>query len=151
MVKGLNEKGLSKVDNVRVYAHSGATTYDLLDHINPIVRKQPDEIILHGGTNDITKNVDTIANTEKLIQLVKKKSPKTKLVISKIIIRKDRADLDKRIQEVNERLEKVCEVNQIGMINNSNLSDSHLSKSKLHLSRYGSYVFANNILSSLNN
>ena len=72
MLSGLNAKGLikNKTDKVKVYTHSGATTDDLIDHINPILRKDPDVIIVHGGTNDITNNVNTIENTEKLIQLV---------------------------------------------------------------------------------
>ena len=87
MLNGLHANGLrkSKDDNVKVYAHSGATTDDLVDHLNPVIKKNPDIIILHGGTNDLTNNVDTVKNIASMIRLVKRKCSKTELKISQIM------------------------------------------------------------------
>ena len=56
IVSGLSEKGLSKRHTVKVRLHPGDTTEDLADDIKPIMRKNPDLVIIHFGTNDITNN-----------------------------------------------------------------------------------------------
>ncbi len=61
LLHGIHERGLTnKQTNVKVKAHGGATTRDMLDHIKPALRRQPDTIIVHCGTNDLTANVNTI-------------------------------------------------------------------------------------------
>ena len=43
---------LSKSDNkVSVKFYLGATTEDIMDHFRPVMRKKPDVIIIHTGTN----------------------------------------------------------------------------------------------------
>jgi len=81
--------------------HPGATTEDLIDHIKPILRKNPDVIIVHGGTNDCTNNTDTIKNIVSINKLITKSNTHTKLVMSKIITRKDKVGLEKKVKEVN--------------------------------------------------
>ena len=44
---------LSKTNKVFVKSFSGATTKDKEDFIKPILRKEPDNIIIHVGTNDV--------------------------------------------------------------------------------------------------
>eukprot|EP00112_Aurelia_sp_Birch-Aquarium-sp1_P013475 Seg2862.5 transcript_id=Seg2862.5/GoldUCD/mRNA.D3Y31 product="hypothetical protein" protein_id=Seg2862.5/GoldUCD/D3Y31 len=41
ILNGLEEAGMQKDHNVKVRAHSGATTRDIVDHIKPVVRKRP--------------------------------------------------------------------------------------------------------------
>ena len=98
LLNGLQENGLRKNHNVKMYAPSGATTEDIIGYVNPIIRKKPDCLILHCGTNDITNDVDTINNIERIISNVKKKCPDTKLTISKLIIRKDRNNIDNELK-----------------------------------------------------
>ena len=43
----------TKTANVKVHAFSGATIEDLHDYILPIARKEPDNLIIHAGTNNI--------------------------------------------------------------------------------------------------
>ena len=55
--RGLNNiqgRGLAKKHNLTVRANPGATPRDILDHIKPALRKKPDVIIIHCGSNDIT-------------------------------------------------------------------------------------------------
>ena len=55
MVKYLRLEDLSsKKKNVEVITHPGSTTEDILDYIKPVVRKKPDTLIFHTGTNDLT-------------------------------------------------------------------------------------------------
>ena len=62
ILNGISKNGLSKnakKHNVKVRAHPGATSRDLIDHIKPVARRKPNLVVIHVGTNDITNNVDT--------------------------------------------------------------------------------------------
>ena len=57
MVNGIDEKRLSKKhSNVKVFHFSGARIEDFNQYIAPIIKKQPDYLILHARTNDATTN-----------------------------------------------------------------------------------------------
>ena len=61
------------------------------DYLKPLLRKAPDEVILHVGTNNVkdSKSSQKIAESiSKLGGQVKEKSPYTKVAISNVIIRK---------------------------------------------------------------
>ena len=63
MLKGINEEGLSDDRcKVKVNNHSGATAEDICDFIKLKVRKKPDIIIVHAGTNDVTNNTKLSEN-----------------------------------------------------------------------------------------
>ena len=63
MLNGINDEGLSDDwYKVKVRNHSGATTEDICDFIKPEVRKKPDIIIAHAGTNDIPNNTTLFEN-----------------------------------------------------------------------------------------
>ena len=82
LLNGIVEKKLSKEGNVKVRKFPGCSSDDLLHHIIPTINKKPDIIICHVGSNDITNNIDTITNYEKIINKIKKTSSNTKLTIS---------------------------------------------------------------------
>ena len=42
--------------NVSVKSFSGATVDDMSDFLKPTLRKHPDKLIIHVGTNDIRKS-----------------------------------------------------------------------------------------------
>ena len=44
VLNGVNEKGLSRNHFVKVHAHRGATSEDLVDHIKPVARRAFDFI-----------------------------------------------------------------------------------------------------------
>lgn len=45
---------MSKNHRVKVNAFPGTTIEDMADYIKPILRKKPEELVLHVGTNDLT-------------------------------------------------------------------------------------------------
>ena len=55
MLKNITGSGLSKDHTVKIRPHPGATTVDMIDYIKPELCHKPDIVILHRGTNDITK------------------------------------------------------------------------------------------------
>ena len=144
MVKHINGPGISKNDQVQVKTHLGATTDDIIDYIKPTIRQKPDIVIVHSGTNDLTKNVNTMNRVCKVVAAVKEidNEGKIKLDFSGIVAR---GDINKEdIVSTNNRLEKYCKGNEFFFINNSNIDASCLNKSKLHLNRKGTSYLANN-------
>lgn len=79
LLNGINENGMKKLNhNVKVRNHPGATTEDIIDHIKPILRKKPDLLIVHSGTNDLTnEKVNTTECLENINRYIKKTSPNT--------------------------------------------------------------------------
>ena len=60
MVKFLRSDEMSSVNNaVNVMKHPGSTTDDIVDYVT---RKKPDVIIMHVGTNDLNKGVNTMSS-----------------------------------------------------------------------------------------
>ena len=64
----ISECGFKKSHDVRVQPHSGATSQDIKDHIKPILRRKPDLIIIHAGTNDLTKGCNTMEEINESIE-----------------------------------------------------------------------------------
>ena len=60
MVKHINGPGISKNDQVQLKTHPGATTDDIIDYIKPTIRQKPDIVIVQSGTNDLTKDANTM-------------------------------------------------------------------------------------------
>ena len=81
---------------------------------------------------------------------VRSKLPNCKLVISNVITRKDKNQIDKKVQTFNSKLSKFYKKNKIDIIDNKNLDDSCLNYKQLHLDRKGNSYLANNFLDYLN-
>ena len=60
VLNGVNEKGLSKSHNVKVKNYPGATSEDILDKIDDLLKVKPDCLLVHIGTNDPTNNVNLL-------------------------------------------------------------------------------------------
>ena len=58
MLNGVQEKGFNKnADiNIKIRKYHGASSTEILDHIRPSLRKEPDQIIIHPGANNLTDN-----------------------------------------------------------------------------------------------
>ena len=66
-----------------------------------LLEPKPDVLILHVGTNDLPKNINPLNNLRKVHQKCLELSPETKLVLSNIILRKDKPNLDEHWKCVN--------------------------------------------------
>ena len=102
------------------------------------------------GTNDLTNNIDTIQNFKEIIKLIRTKSPNSNVAVSTVVIRADKKNMVEKVQELNKKIKELCEKENIDVINNSNLNDTHLSKRKLHLNQKGLSILAKNFISYLN-
>ena len=52
-LKYLQSHKMSKNSQVKIATFPGCTTQDMKDHIKPLLRRNPDEIIIHVGTNSL--------------------------------------------------------------------------------------------------
>ena len=120
LLHGIHERGLTKKHNVKVKAHGGAMTRDMIDHIKPVLRRQPDTIIVHCGTNDLTTNVNTIEQMEEILKVAKHESGNTKIVISSVVTRADQTGMKKKVSKLNNKLKTFCHDNGIKLIDHSN-------------------------------
>jgi lysophospholipase L1-like esterase len=120
-------------------------------HIKPCLQRKPDEIILHVGTNDLKEiNPTEVAKGVLKVCNIIKESPKTKVVISELIIRTDSPNLKDRVDEVNKQLFTYCNQNNWNYIGHKNIGVNHLNTYGLHLNRLGTATLARNILLYLN-
>lgn len=145
ILNNIEGHGISKHGNVRVSSFSGATSDDMKHHIMPTINSNPpDMIIMHIGSNDLTKGGDTTANIQWIINKVRKCASHTKIVLSSLIMRRDKTNIEKRANELNVKLKYLCDENLIDFIDNSNIDESCLGKKKLHPNKKGKAFLANN-------
>ena len=80
MLNGIHEGGLSKQQQVKIQNLPGGTSETILDEVDTLVADKPDCIIVHAGTNDITKGINSLNSVKKIVKKVKQTSPNTKVV-----------------------------------------------------------------------
>ena len=109
MIKFVNGRDVSRNDSVKVRSDPWATTDDFIGYVRPTVRKKPNLIIIHSGTNDIQNNVNTLQKVRKVISSIKKydTDDNIKIALSSIIHRSDH-DFEDKINETNRKLENLC-------------------------------------------
>ena len=60
-VKYLRLDELSSSDkSISIMKHPDWSLEDMVDYVKPVVRKKPDTLVIHVGTNDLTKGVNTM-------------------------------------------------------------------------------------------
>ena len=145
MVNGIDEKQLSKKHgNVKVFHLSGARIEDINQHIIPIIKKQPDYLILHVGANDTTTNTSKQIVCEMLIlkSNTSKQLPSCWTVPSNPIIRHDNGKANLAIRNVNKHSSAL----QSECIENDNISSQHLRRKGSHLNAKGKSRLALNFM-----
>ena len=138
MIKHVNGREVSRDNSVKIRCHPGATTDDIIDYVRPTVRKKPDMIIIHTGTNDIQNKVNTLQKVRKVITTIKEIDVNKEIQIAfSSVIHRDDQDLEEEIKEFNRKLENLCKGKGIKFIHNFNIDGSCLNRSKSHLHKKG--------------
>ena len=112
MLNNIHPRGLSKDSDVKVYSHPRATSDDIKHHINPSINRKPDVLIVHVGSNDITNDIDTITNLQTIVNRVKKKASHSKLIISSLVQRRDKENMENKVTKLNNELKSFCDENK---------------------------------------
>ena len=150
IVKHLTGLGISKKNNIKIKTNHGATTDNIIDYIKSSIRKKPDYLLVHSGTNDLANGINTMTKTRKVVAAIKEmdKERKIKLGFFSIICRED-VDKTDEIIAVNDRLQKYCLSKGLLFVDNSNINVSCLNIGKLHLNRQSTSILADNFRNSL--
>ena len=133
--------------NVSVHSFSGSRVEDMKDYIQPSLKKKPDEIILHVGTNNLSSDepLELANNISSLAKLVQESSIKVSLSsITTRDKRKNEPDLKHKISSVNNHLKELARSNGYGFINNDNIDSNCLNRSLLHLNSEGTRKLSDN-------
>ena len=123
----------------------------LLEDLDNLIKYQPESVIIHAGTNDLTNGINVLNNVKKIVKELTTKLPEVKIAFSGLITRKNKKNLDKNVTENNKRLKNYCRQKDIGYIDNYSIAEDSLGIKKLHLNRKGNSFFAKNLLKYLNN
>ena len=145
MLNGIDDKRLSKkYGNVKVFPFSGARIEDINHYITPIIKKKPDFLILHVGTNDATTDTSrTIADNLLMLKSnIAKQLPSCKIIISKPTYRNDDGKANLTMRNVNKHLGAL----ELDCIENENINAQHLGQKGLHLNAKGKGRLALNFL-----
>ena len=87
-----------------------------------------------------------MTNVNQIVKLVRETYKNTKLYFSLIICRTDIKDIDGNIKEVNSHIENYCKQQNLGFINNDNISKYDLAAKELHLKDRESSRLEKNLL-----
>ena len=152
ILKHLNGRSMSGPNSkVQVSSFPGCTTKDMADHIRPIVRRKPDSIIIHVGTNSLRNSNSSRECADEIVDIGRMVDQEgISVAISSLTARADDNELAKRVKEVNKVLRKFCRQNQWGFIDHNNITDQHLNRSRLHLNRSGTSLLSQNFISYIN-
>ena len=96
--------------HVSIKSFSGARVEDMEDYLKPRIRKEPDELILHMGTNNI-RDDDPREVAEGIVNVafqIEQNSPNTNISISSILLRSDKSQLNDTINETIKILRSLC-------------------------------------------
>ena len=118
--------------------------------MNNIINEQPDDLIVHVGTNDLNNNLIFLNNVKKMFNKVFMERHRHPSWFSCIINGKDKMNIQKVLTNTNASLKNFCIQKGISFIDNSGIKEFHLGKRKLHLNKKEDSAFAKKLLRHLN-
>ena len=122
VIQNIRGWSLSKTNKVVVKPFSGATTEDMEDFIKPILRKDPENIIIHVGTNDVNSKEPRLT-AEGIVNLalhIEGDAPNTNMAISGLVSRVD--DKQGKVSSVNKILKNPSATRTTGTLLNTIMS-----------------------------
>ena len=147
------KRRLCDLEEVKISSFPGCTTLDMKDHVKPLLRRNPDKIILHVRTNSLRSCKSARACAEEMVDLASMVGTEStaKITISSLVGRSDDETLASKITDVNKVIKQFCNQNNWGFVDHSNISvNSHLNRSGLHLNKSGTSRLARNLINHLN-
>ena len=122
----------------KVNSFGGATSLDAVDMAGMALRRQPDMLIVHTGTNDFDHDEKTKTQMQRIISKARNVNPDIILGISAICHREDRKNLQPKIKDMNNQLKNFCKQQQVIFIEHSDFDHSCLARKGLHPNENGS-------------
>ena len=109
---------------------------------------KPDTVTLMGSTNNLScgeRPRAVISKIEHLVRKCRQANPSTKIVVSGLISRLDRPDLNNSITTINAVLKRNALNKDYTFMDNSNITYAHLKRDGLNLNDSGTSQLASNI------
>ena len=144
MLAGIDENPLTTGKHkVKVRYFLGARTDDMYAYMKPLLRKLPDYIILHIGTNDALNNIsrEILDKILKLKTYMQKELMKCKITISTPTKLHDHGKASLTILRLSKKFKDLG----ISIADNSNIGAFYLNSGGLHLNDKGLGRFAINL------
>ena len=138
--------------HVAVKSFSGARIADMEDYLKPLLRKEPYEIILLVGTNNI-RDESSHSVAEGIVNLVtqiQQDFQTTHLTISPLLPRSDNLEFNDKIKEANKILKSFCSSRGFTLLRINNIDLTCLNRRGVHLNRKGSSLLSNSYADYLN-
>ena len=143
IISGIIEKRLSRKDKlVKVRSFPGAKIEDMYHYLVPLIKKRPDYIILHCGSNNSTQYEaqDIVDELLKLKTFIRVSLPDCRVIFSHPMVRNDTPQKNNILKLVSNFLNQL----KVDCIRNENITIDCLGKSKLHLNAKGTARLAMN-------
>jgi len=123
--------------SAKVHSYGGATTQDMNDMLEIALRRDPDALIVHSGTNDFDHKINTKKELQRIVAKARGKKADLKIAISSICFRQDKPHLMPKIKDMNNQLKNFCHQHQLTYIDHSDFDHSCLSEGGLHPEKRG--------------
>ena len=137
MLAGIEEKRISGNRSVNVRIFPSLTTHDMHDYLKPLLKKNPDNIILRVGTNNSMNETsrDILNEILSLKNFIEKLCPTYKVIVSNLIYQSDNGKASLTVKNVNNYLDAL----NIDVVDNRNIGGNCFKNGGLHLNstRYG--------------
>ena len=117
---------------VKVKSYGGGTSLDMIDMAEMSLRRDPDALIIHSGTNDFDQKVNTKNQLQRVIAKARGKKANIEIGISAICHREDRPELQNKIKDMNNQLKNFCHQHQVTYIDHDDFDGTCLATKKLH-------------------
>ena len=152
------DKFKDSTPKARVYVESfsGPNTNQLDYYVVPLlVDEKPDNVVIHIGSNDITKfnynNVNAEELTHRIINIgLKCRSYGLSNIAVFSILKRSIFNINQVIYQVNNILKRLCRINDFSYICNDLVNDNYLWKDGFHPANEGSSPLTNYFINYLN-
>ena len=125
---------------------SGSTTEDMKTYIQPPLKRDPDQVIINVGTNDLRSSQEPGTIAKNIIDFAKNSmTDKNEILVSSIVPRRD--SLNGKGRRENNILQKPCVENNFAYVNHENIKPrQHCNYGGVHLKTAGSKILAENVI-----
>ena len=136
---------MSRRKMIKVRTFPGATISDMKPFEVPLLKKKPNKVIVHVGTNDAPHFTldEMFKNMKELLLLIQKMVPSAKIIILSPVLRIDKADSEIN----NKKFISLLNFNDWDCIHHENIDEPHLNEYGLHINKTGSFGLAKNLIS----
>ena len=149
LLSGLKESKMPQKRMIKVRTFPGATIQVMKFFVVPHLKKKPDNIIIHVGTNNAPHSspYEMFQEMQSLRNFILKYLPSARITISTPVLRIDKANAN----DINKTFTELVKESNLDDISHENINESHINEYGLNINRTGSSILAKNLISGIRN